>query len=114
MASFEGYFSSRDVNAQSFKGAKAEDYPHMDLDSMWSFNEQYINLQKEGGKNDLYLTVFSFDHQDEVDYEINVQQSFAPVCSPCANNEAQLPSCFCQNCVAGVGKYCSRRISQLT
>ena len=86
MANLDGYNSTRDVNAQSFYNKKPEDYSELDLDSMWSFNEQYINIEKVNGKDDLYLTVFSFDHQDKVKYEITITESSSAVCPPCANN----------------------------
>ena len=72
MANLDGYNSTRDVNAQSFYDKKPEDYSELDLDSMWNFNEQYINIERVSGKRFVYLTVFSFDHQDEVDYQITI------------------------------------------
>ena len=105
-------YTLQEMNAQSFYRQKPEDHSEVDLDSMWSFNQQYVNLEKLNATEKLFLSVFNFQGE-AVHYEITVVESPAPLCSPCANNETQLVSCSCENCIEGTGKYCSRQISEL-
>ena len=114
MASFDKFYTTAEINDQSFYGENPNNYQHIDLDAMWSYKEQYINLQKVSGKDDLKFTVFKFDPSNrdrQINYVITYEDggsSSSVSCSPCANGETQLSTCYCQDCVSGSGKYCSR------
>ena len=112
-AAFSRFYTLQEMSAQSFYGQKPEDRSEVDLDSMWSFNQQFINLEKLNGTHNLFLSVFNLQGE-AVHYEITVLESPAPLCLPCANNETQLDSCSCENCTEGIGKYCPRQIVGLT
>jgi hypothetical protein len=50
------------TRVNSYYGKDPLDHEEVDLDAMWEFRDQFINIEKEDDDDDtLYMTVFNFD-----------------------------------------------------
>jgi hypothetical protein len=93
------------------------DHDDVDLDAMWEFREQYINVEKQAGEDTLYMGVFNFDptyrYTQPINFTITVGFSHHQDCASCANGEDVGEFCFCDDCEFGSGKLCSRFVEEV-
>jgi hypothetical protein len=78
------------MQLQDFYHLNPQTQINMDLDAIWSADEQFINVYKPTGATTLYLTVFNFDpsyRQSSVSYNIDVYGTGITMfrCDNCAN-----------------------------
>ena len=67
-----------------------ESFDAGDLDAMWEARtEQYVNLVKVAGENNLKLFVIKFDpsyRNEDTSYEITITSGGGPLCASCSND----------------------------
>ena len=92
------------------------DHDDVDLDAMWEFREQYINVEKQAGEDTLYMGVFNFDptyrYTQPINFTITIGFSDDQDCASCGNGEDVEEFCFC-DCESGSGKLCSRFVEEV-